>query len=160
MQQKVKKRIRAVSSSGNGIGQVRYKLFRQVFSRINAAQQQGFYLEAITLVESLVTDRLEGRLSFVLGEDFSFKTLGAVIKTANTHEADDVMKSIISGRLETWRISRNKALHEMAKLAAGDSRTWEDRTMGLIPVCNEGISILREIDKRCKQLRKLEKRAR
>lgn len=132
-------------------------MFRQVFSRINAAQQQGFYLEAITLVESLVTDRLEGRLSFLLGQDFSFKTLGAVIDKARTHEADGVLNSIISSRLDNWRVARNKSLHEMAKIAAGDTRTWEDRTKGLIPICEEGVRILRAIDSRCKRLRKLEK---
>lgn len=152
MKNATKKRQRAVAHPKNNVGQVRYELFSQVFSQIKAAREQGFYIEAIALVDSLVTDRLESRLSRLLGQDISFKTLGSVITKANMHEVDEQLKSTISSRLDHWRKERNAALHEMAKLADGDYKTWSDRYKALCPVCEEGIQILRLIDNRCKKL--------
>ena len=150
-------RTRAVAAPGSEIGPVRYELYRQAFSKINAAHRQGFYLEAITLVESLVADRLESRLTYLLEQDVSFKTLGTLIDKAKKHETDGVLHSIIISRLDNWRNARNEALHEMAKLASGDYRTWDDRTKGLIPISKDGVSILRAIDNRYRQLRRFEK---
>lgn len=59
---------------------MRGMLYKNAFSRINLAMEQGFHLEAISLIESLVSDRLESRLSFLKQKDFSFEPLGSLIK--------------------------------------------------------------------------------
>jgi len=43
----------------------------------------------------------------------------------------------------------------MAKLADGDTSTWDDRMKACVPCAKDGLVILRTIDKRYRQLRKL-----
>lgn len=150
-------RTRAVATPDTTVGSARYNLYKQAYSRINEAMQQGFYLEAITIIESLVSDRLESRLTFVMGYDFSFKTLGELITKTKNVETDVALRALIDQDLDNWRKARNKSLHEMAKIADGDSSKWADRVKGLIPVAKDGLTVLRAIDKRYKTLRKLGK---
>jgi hypothetical protein len=42
----------------------KYLSYRQAWARIGAAQGHGFYLEAVTIVESVITDRL---ISYLVG---------------------------------------------------------------------------------------------
>ena len=149
------KRTRAVAASGSHIGGVRHHLYRQAYRQINRALEYGFYLEAITLIESLVSDRLESRLTFLKKTDFSFKTLGTLIAESKRIETDSALKELIAQRLDKWRNDRNRALHEMVKLADGDTATWDDRMKAVVPIAKEGLATLRAIDKRYKELRKL-----
>jgi hypothetical protein len=43
---------------------VKYLSYREAWTRIKQAQEQGFYLEAVTLEESIITDRL---ISYLVG---------------------------------------------------------------------------------------------
>ena len=56
-------RKRAITASDNDIGQERHKLYKSSFSWIKKSIGAGYYLEAISVVESLVADRLESYLS-------------------------------------------------------------------------------------------------
>lgn len=145
-------RTRAVSEPGTDVGSMRYGLYKQAYAQVNKAIKEGFYLEAITLIESLTSDRLESRISCRMGKDFSFKTLGSLIKELRDHESDPELKRLVDEDLDKWRQARNKALHEMVKLEQGDSGTWEERTAELIPVAEDGLTILRAIDRRHKAL--------
>jgi len=149
------KKARALAAPGSAVGPARYSLYKMAYGRINEALQQGFYLEAITIVESLVSDRLESRLTFLLGTDFSFKTLGQLITKIRGTETDSGLLLLVDKDLDQWREARNKSLHEMAKIEDGDSSTWADRFTSLVPTSKEGLRVLRAIDARCKALRKL-----
>lgn len=149
------KRTRAIAVPGSPVGGMRYKLYRQAHAQINLALEQGFYLEAITLVESLASDRIESRLTFLRQSDFSFKTLGCLIAESRRVETDQLLKDLVTQRLDAWRVTRNKSLHEMAKLADGDATSWNDRVQAVIPVAKEGLATLRAIDKRYKELLKI-----
>jgi hypothetical protein len=150
-----KNRTRAIATAGNNIGTTRYQLYKRAYARINESIKQGFYLEAISIIESLISDRLESRLTFLNGSNFGFKTLGQLISETNRVETDSQLKDFVTNNLDSWRLVRNKALHEMAKLADGDTSTWDDRIKALVPCAKDGLVILRAIDKRYKQLRKL-----
>ena len=150
-----KKRIRALAIPGSIIGPARQHLYRQAYAQIKKATEQGFYLEAITLIESLVSDRLESRITFLKHTDFSFKTLGELIAETKKLETDTDFRDLVVTRLDKWRDSRNRSLHEMAKLADGDTSNWNDRVKTIIPIAEEGSATLRAIDKRYKQLRRL-----
>lgn len=54
-------KVRAIAKEDNEVGLERYKLYKSAFSRINKAIKEEYYLEAITLVESILADRLESR---------------------------------------------------------------------------------------------------
>lgn len=101
-----------------------------------------------------MSDRVESRLTFLKGKDFSFKTLGGLIDESRRIETDPALEDLITPRLDKWRKARNKTLHEMVKLAEGETATWIDCVQALIPVANEGRATLRAIDKRYRELRK------
>lgn len=149
-----KVRKRALAIKGSSVGTLRHQLYRQAYKQIKIAMDQGFYLEAITLIESLVSDRLESRLSFRKKSDFSFKTLGDLIREMKKVESDTLLKELVVSRLDKWRISRNQAIHEMVKLADGTMDDWNSRNETLIDVAKKGLATLRAVDKRCKELRK------
>lgn len=147
-------RKRAVATPGTTVRRTRGWLYRQAFAQIKKAQEQGFYLEAITLVESLITDRLESRLSHLKGKDFSFKTLGSLIEAISQCETDAEIKTLVRDELDPWRHERNRALHEMAKLAEGEESTWQERTERLAPTARRGSALLRKIDKHVSRQRR------
>ncbi|MEI7845514.1 MAG: hypothetical protein WCK35_06905 [Chloroflexota bacterium] len=88
-------RKRAVRTPENEIGMARFNLYKEAITRINAAIDQGFFLEAITLVKSLISDRLESRLTLLKGEDFSFRTLGELISETRNRETDPKLRELV-----------------------------------------------------------------
>lgn len=147
------RRVRAVALPDSEVARLRNRLYRAVLKRVKAASEAGFYLEAITLIESLITDRLESRYSFLLASDVSFKTLGALIDLCRSRETDAPLKGQVLLDLDRWRAQRNNAIHEMAKLESGDSTPLEERIAQLLPLTKEGLRIFRGIDRRVASLR-------
>jgi hypothetical protein len=69
-------------------------------------------------------------------------------------ETDPTLLGLVHQDLDKWRKSRNKALHEMAKIADGDTSSWQDRVNGLIPISEEGLKLLKAIEKQIRALKK------
>lgn len=151
---KMNKRTRAIATPGSAIAKARVEMYKSAYSRIAESSKAGFHLEAITIIESLIADRLESRLTFVLQRDFSFQHLGSLITKARQVETDPTLLGLIDQDLDKWRKSRNKALHEMAKIANGDTSSWQDRVNGLVPISEGGSKLLKTIDKQIKALKK------
>lgn len=89
------------------------------------------------------------------GADFSFKTLGDLERALKGTETDAMLRAIIMTELPSWRRHRNSAIHEMVKLAKGNTRTWTDRIAALETVARDGLRLLRRVDQRAKAARKL-----
>jgi hypothetical protein len=53
---------RDIAVHGDGLGDRRYYRYCAAFDRADRAMQDGYYLEAITLLDSLIFDRLSSRL--------------------------------------------------------------------------------------------------
>lgn len=148
-------RTRAIATPGSATAKARAEMYKLAYARIAESSKAGFHLEAITIVESLISDRLESRLTFVLQRDFSFQHLGSLIIKARQVETDPTLLILVGNDLDNWRKSRNKALHEMAKIAEGDTSTWQDRVNGLVSISENGLKLLKVIDKQIKALKKL-----
>lgn len=101
---------------------LRGKMYKRAFSHIKHASDAGHYLESIAIIESLISDRLESRLSFLLQKNFGFHTLGASIQIASRVEPDPELRAIILEGVNEWGRKRNAALFERAKMADGDVR--------------------------------------
>ena len=147
------KRIRAIALSGSHIAKLRQHMYQSAFARIKEANNAGYYLESITLIESMLSDRLESRLTYLLKTDFSFKNLGSLIKKAREIENDLILRKYLAEDLDLWRDARNKALHEMVKIADGETITWNDRVKVINEVSSNGLTLLRAIDNRLKALK-------
>lgn len=141
------KPVRAENSSENEIGKIRERVYAGIFGQITKAEENGFYLEAITLYESLITDRLESVLSVATGTNYQFKNLGPLIDDVKKYMPSTPLASLVIERLDAWRISRNKALHQMAKLQEGQLKDFDQEYLLCEGICREGKSIFRAIDK-------------
>ena len=154
MTKNTNKRKRAIVQENSAVGKHRREIYKSAFKQIKLANEAGFYLEAITLIESLITDRLESRLSYLDGKDFSFKTIGKLIEKSIKIETDSELKKLIEIDLRKWADGRNKSLHEMAKIAEGDFSSWDDRYFKLKKIASDGMALLRKIDRQCEKLKK------
>jgi hypothetical protein len=148
-----KSRKRAVRTSDNNVGQERYELYKAAFEWITKSISEGFYLEAISLEESLITDRLESYLTWLRGTDFSFKTLGDLKRAIETYETDNALRQLVLGELDHWRQARNQAAHEMVKIEDGKRVGWVDRMRINQVVAEEGFKLVRKIDRQTRKLR-------
>ena len=67
---------RAEAYEGEGYSTLRYRLYHKAKQQIEKSLAEGYYLEATTLVEPIIPDRLESRISFLQQANTGFKTLG------------------------------------------------------------------------------------
>ena len=152
MAAKVKKQ-RAIAAPGLGVGMTRYQLYRSAWKRIDAASRDGYHLEAITLLESILTDRMESRASYLAGENVGLQNLGPLIQSLKKVETQPEFRAILE-EIDAWRILRNEAVHEMVKFRPGESPTWQQKVGPLSRIVREGKRVLRAYDAIDKQERR------
>lgn len=149
-QPKKPKRIRGVAFSGKGYGRLRLHLFTHARYHIEQCINHNYHCEAIAVIESVITDRLESRLSYILGQEVGskevgFETLGRLIQSLRKKETDEELCSLLD-TLDVWREKRNKAIHELVKIEEGKPhKRWEQRLQELQTTSREGYKILKQI---------------
>jgi hypothetical protein len=146
-------RERANITENPFVGKQRYELYKRAIKQFNQAIEAGFYLEAITICESLIADRLESRCG-ELGKPIAFKPLGDLIKRIKQIEVDDLIRNVVQNDLDIWRLKRNTALHEIVKFEKGAIPNWENRVEQYKEYAEAGIEIFRKIDLQLTKLRK------
>lgn len=130
------KKTHIVSTRENDVGTERYCLLLAAAEKAAEAFKQGFYLEAITLTESLLATRLESRLSHIKrrqdkSEAAGFGTLAHLCKALLSDEAKETpgweAYQVPIQEIRKWATQRNEALHEMAKLVAEDGDNFQEK---------------------------------
>lgn len=126
-------------------GKKRYSLYKAVIDRYKESVDSGYYLEAITLMESLITDRLESFLIYysAMNRNESFKTLDACIRLFDKYQG--LMNEDLLSRIVEWKNQRNHAVHEMAKIEEGDNTSFSQRYLELRNVANKGFELFKDI---------------
>jgi hypothetical protein len=133
------KRGRGQAYQRVGYGTRRLLLQAAARDHIERSIKEGFFCEVIAISESIISDRLESRLSW-LAKDFpdqgndtgpnyqyaiGFWELGRLIKWLRVCETDSKLRELLDA-LDNWRKERNGALHEMVKVAAdGPVPDWK-----------------------------------
>jgi len=142
------KRIRAIASFDNDIGIDRHDLFFQVISRISTSIGNGYFLEAIALLESLIADRLESRLSFVLDKNIGvgFIPISKLIKDIKANESQGKIRSI-SNDIYSWTKDRNICIHQVAKIDTNNNKTWGQQMECCKSTAEKGLTLFRKLDK-------------
>jgi hypothetical protein len=154
------KKTRAIASDNNDVGQKRNKLFKGVIGRINNAIENGYYLEAITLEESLICDRFASRFTYLYeknhpsSKDLEKKSkthfydimLGTITSEIDEIEEDDEIKQFCKKDLKDWKDRRNTALHEMAKLAEDSDKIFSVEYAKLEEIAKNGLKVFRKIE--------------
>jgi hypothetical protein len=136
-----KARKRAVAPPHGDVGSHRYKLYARIRDQIEAAKRDGYLLEAITLIESVLTDRLESRAGFLTKKNQGFSTLGSLTRLLGKLGGEESFQVIVC-EIDQWREQRNKALHELAKDEEGLLETWEQKISGLGRIVEAGQQLL------------------
>ncbi len=126
----------------NEKGKIRYARYKYVLEQYKKAMENGFYLEAVTLMESIISDRLESRAAY-LEKTNGFETLG---KLCNILSSDDTLKDIIPQVVE-WKNGRNKVLHEMSKIDNTNvNEDFDNKYNSAKQLGEDGLDIFRKID--------------
>jgi hypothetical protein len=139
------------------VGQARSHLYRHTLARIKEATQAGFALEAITLLESVISDRIEARLEAAglecEGKKSKFRPLGKMIEAlTGAKSPDDAADKEVYARVGNWAGRRNKALHAMAKFASAEDATWDEKYSTAKQAATDGLKLFRELDSIVKRL--------
>ena len=138
-------RMRAEAFSGQGYGSLRYNLFKNAGHHIEKSIREGYFCEAIAVTESVITDRLESRLSYLQQKNVGFQNLGPAVKYLQSCETDATIIAILAD-LDRWREKRNTALHELVKIDAGKPKSeWVERIQLLSSTANEGYELLKKL---------------
>ena len=139
------------SASSPGIGQARYELYKIGFERISDAMSDGYYLDAICTIESLLADRLESRLTYLDKSQRGFLTLGTLRDRLSRLENNVELKRI-SNLAGLWARRRNK-IHEVMKINQNNYQSWEEKQAELKSIAEEGFGLLRTYDKALRRVR-------
>lgn len=151
----IKKR-RAIAVNGTQIPMQRFELYKATFAWINFAIESGFYLEATTLIESVLSDRIESRLTFLENRKLDFQNLGNLIRDLEKFEKNEEIYKFIKD-LRQWKNSRNEALHEMAKIDANKVfKPWNKRILFAKKSAQDGRVLLRKFDLCLAKVRRME----
>ena len=90
--------------------------YRFAFSRMDAAMEDGWLMEAITIQESILSGRLLSALyskGITVNPRDSFSSL---IDRFRRHcEDQDTQVEVLAARLHEWRIKRNETLHSVCR---------------------------------------------
>lgn len=146
-----------VASTGpeSVIGRKRQDLYAKTLKRVSESIEAGFVLEAITLLESVMSDRLEARLANLGLECDGTGKFWSLTKMADTlakqsHETDDAKKVYLKIRI--WAKKRNAALHGLGKLAKAEVKGWDQKYNEARAAADNGLELFRDLDREVKKL--------
>lgn len=144
------------------VGTARHRMYKDAIARYQDAMKNGFYIEAISLMESLISDRIESLLNAIAKtnntkENYSYRPLGNLVRAALNNKGIVLPKAIIDilNEIKEWAKKRNAAIHEMAKLSDTNiSISFSSKYEDLRSVAEEAYKLFREFDKALASYRK------
>ncbi|WP_228014440.1 hypothetical protein [Fortiea sp. LEGE XX443] len=145
----------------------KYLSYREAWARIKVACQEGFYLEAITLQESIITDRLISYLT-VVGEIqkptevHQYPSFGKLIqlwKKQNPLPIEVGGQTSLQEAVDQWRILRNQAVHGMVKSHPGTPTVPVDDFLAVAErAAHEGTLLAKTVSEWCRKIRKYQEK--
>ncbi|WP_144266123.1 hypothetical protein [Pleurocapsa sp. PCC 7327] len=143
----------------------KYESYREAWSRIKLAQENHFFLEAITIQESIISDRLISFLSRPEAlnppskrKNGQFPSLNQLIKQWRSefpHALQSGSYSDLISAVDQWRRTRNEAIHAIVKSEPGEPTQPIDSFLQKAKeAAEEGEKLTREVCKWCKRGKK------
>ena len=96
----------------------RYLRYKLAFERLDEALEEGWLLEAISLEESIISDRLLSALRSLTGKASTRQSLNNLInktKEAFANNVNDLEEDLFD-KLHQWRQERNECVHAFCRL--------------------------------------------
>jgi hypothetical protein len=127
------------------IAALKRELHRQAHGSLNAAIENRFWIEAICIAESLMSDRIESYIQ-KNHEQQRITTLGSW--SYELMKSDLLAKRDVElfERVHTWSKRRNLATHEMVKVSESHQSTWDERVASCKRVAMEGKCLSAEVN--------------
>jgi len=147
----------------------KYLSYREAWARINLATRQGFFLEAVTVSESIISDRLHSFLQKTCGLELKpadARSLGKLTQRwaaeFEARLADDptalASAKALRSDLDDWRQRRNEVVHGLVKSSAPRGGDHIDNFLGgAQQSAIEGKRIARNVSEWVVKVRKREK---
>lgn len=120
------------------------KLFTLAYKRAIRASKSGFYLEAVSLTDSLIVDRLKSVIRANLEVDTDRMSVGKAASLLIKHDVHDFDAGLWQDCL-SWSRKRNHLSHGMAHLGDGGSLNWRRRLKQGHETALEGIKLVNRL---------------
>lgn len=120
------------------------KLLRSAYERLARAKKLGSHIEAVAIIETLMSDRLEVLESFMLGKATQVDTLGRLLARVRKFE---VIPEDLLDELELWSKSRNLAIHRLVKITDPNEIDWNRRIIYIRNCARDGELLLTRLKK-------------
>lgn len=108
------------------VARQRYELYKLANEQLNSAYEAGFYIECVSICESIIADRIEARLQFLRrGTDkrSHIDSLGRLLKQIEDIEANDQadLREVYQA-IREWLKARNATIHQFVKVTEGNQQ--------------------------------------
>jgi len=138
--------------ANEGVGQNRYNSYKNAIKRYHMAMEQGFYLEAVAIMESIIADRLESRLGELTQAEVTFGNLGSLREELlnaeeGALETNPILVKLYNKILSDWAGKRNKALHQIVKINNAEEKDWDNFLAESKIAAEEGMQYFRLLNK-------------
>ena len=118
------------------------ELLRRCHKRLSRSLKQGFYIESIALIETLMSDRLESLLSNLGKEPVQLNTLGQQLGKVRKL---GVLEDSFIEDLQIWNRKRHLAVHELVKMRETSDPDWNARIKFVRDSAREGDQLLKSL---------------
>lgn len=138
------KKLKVKSKYSVILGQNKQNLYKAAYIRIQRAIRIGAHIEAVALIESVMSDRLESAIGVLSKEQVHAATLGTLIgKFDKIYGLDPELRFA----LYEWNDARAFVIHQMVKLTNEESSTWLQRIAFARLTAREGVILLGDLRK-------------
>lgn len=141
---------RLVGGVGTPVARHRYDLYKLANEQLKAAYEAGFYIECVSICESIISDRIEARLQFLrraTDKPSQIDSLGRLLKQVEDIESEDqteLRAAYVSTR--EWGSARNETIHQFVKVTDQNHQSnGYDRTQQARAAARDGIRLMRKM---------------
>jgi hypothetical protein len=134
---------KSLRSPGSDDDALRRELRDHARARMAAAMAAGFFVEAVALQDSMISDRLEELLGQYKPR-VAMNTLGQLAQLSRA--LDEQAFGPLAQRILEWAESRNVVVHQMVKVGPTHGGDWEQRLAQARSTAEQGRALLEAVD--------------
>lgn len=141
---------RLAGGEGTAIARQRYDLYKLANEQLKKAYEAGFFIECVSICESIISDRIEARLQYLRrGTDKPSRidSLGRLLKQVEDIESEDQIElraAYVS--IREWGNARNETIHQFVKVTDRNQKSnGDDRIRQAKAAAREGIQLMKKI---------------
>lgn len=116
----------------------------QANDHLHRAMADGYFIEAVALLDSMISDRLE-ELLVMHKENVAMNSLGQLAQLSRTMDPDAF--SGLANSVLAWAEQRNVVVHQMVKVGPEYAESWSQRLAQARATAQSGLELLDAVDR-------------